>query len=95
MVKVILFDLDGTLLGLDNERFGKPYIYNLYKAVFESMGFDPKSTYKTVFGAIGMMVKNPDVSKTNLIQFYSILETMIKPYSISETIEKINNFYSI
>ena len=93
MIKLVLFDLDGTLLGLDNDRFGKPYIFALHKAVFEELGYDVKTTYKLVFGAIGKMVVNPDLSKDNVSQFYDILKEMIKPNSIENTIKKIDEFY--
>lgn len=94
MIKVVLFDLDGTLLGLDNDRFGKPYIGLLSKAVFEELGYDARATYKLVFGPIGMMVKNPNTSLTNVEQFYALLKDIIYPHDINKTIEKIEAFYS-
>ena len=93
MIKVVLFDLDGTLLGLDNDSFGRPYIASLHKAVFEELGYDVKTTYKMVFGAIGMMVNNPNPLLSNVDQFYAILEKMIAPNDLNKTIEKINAFY--
>ena len=57
MTKAILFDLDGTLLPMDQEVFVRDYLGRM--AVFLAPhGYDPQSLIKAVWAGTGAMVKN-------------------------------------
>ena len=57
MTKAILFDLDGTLLPMDQEVFVKDYLGRM--AIFLAPhGYDPQSLIKAVWAGTGAMVKN-------------------------------------
>ena len=57
MTKVILFDLDGTLLPMDQEVFVRDYLGRM-AAFLAPHGYDPQSLIKAVWAGTGAMVKN-------------------------------------
>ena len=61
--KVIMFDLDGTLLPMDTESFINSYIKELAKRVASLV--DPKDFVKALWGGTEAMLKNLDSSMTN------------------------------
>ena len=63
MIKTILFDLDGTLLPMDQDLFLKAYFGGLIKAMVPH-GYDPELVVKSIWAGTGAMVKN-DGSRTN------------------------------
>ena len=57
MRKTILFDLDGTLLPMDQDTFLNSYMSKM--AVYmEPYGFDPKILNKAMWSGVGAMVVN-------------------------------------
>lgn len=71
MIKNILFDLDGTLLPMDQDEFTKVYIGILGKT-FAAIGYDDKKLIKAIWTSFGYMLKNR-TDKTNDIVFYEKL----------------------
>ena len=63
MIKYILFDLDGTLLPMDQDRFFATYFHNLSTHVTIS-GYTPREIGKAVWESSREMVKN-DGTKHN------------------------------
>lgn len=63
MIKAILFDLDGTLLPMNQEDFTNSYFHLLSKTM-EKYGYSPEYMVKAVWTGTGAMVKN-DGSTTN------------------------------
>lgn len=63
MIKVILFDLDGTLLPMDQEIFVKTY-FGLIAQKLAPYGYQPKELIEAVWAGTKAMVKN-DGRKTN------------------------------
>ena len=57
MTKAILFDLDGTLLTVDQEVFVRDYLGRM-AAFLAPHGYDPQSLIKAVWAGTGAMVKN-------------------------------------
>ena len=57
MTKAILFDLDGTLLPMEQEVFVKDYLGRM-AAFLAPHGYDPQSLIKAVWAGTGAMVKN-------------------------------------
>lgn len=74
MIKAVLFDLDGTLLPLDQEEFVGAYFNELAKKVCPVVGISPEVLTKAIWTGTGAMVKN-DGSKRNDETFW---ETFVK-----------------
>lgn len=68
MITACLFDLDGTLLPMDQEVFVKSYLSRLAKKM-APFGYDPETLVKAVWSGTGAMVKN-DGSATNETVFW-------------------------
>ena len=62
-MKTVLFDLDGTLLPLDQEAFGKAYIFGMAKYM-TPYGYDLQELIRGITVGTGAMVKN-DGAETN------------------------------
>lgn len=73
----ILFDLDGTLLPMDQDRFIYTYIRTL-STYMEHRGFEPQQFIDTVWHGTGRMFKN-DGSKTNEAVFWQTFEAAYGP----------------
>lgn len=69
MIKVIMFDLDGTLLPMDQDKFVKVYFYGLGKKL-EPLGYDVKKVADAVLSGVLAMTKN-DGEKTNEVVFWN------------------------
>ena len=64
MIKAVLFDLDGTLLPMDQDIFIKNFSGLLAKKMVALKGYDPKQFSTAIWTAIGRIVKN-DGSRYN------------------------------
>lgn len=62
-MKTVLFDLDGTLLPLDQDAFGKAYIFGMAKYM-TPYGYDLQELIRGITVGTGAMVEN-DGSSTN------------------------------
>ena len=69
MIKAILFDLDGTLLPMDQDLFLKAYFGGLVKAMVPH-GYDPDLVVKSIWAGTKAMIEN-DGSKTNEEVFWN------------------------
>lgn len=56
-ITTVLFDLDGTLLPMDNDEFTKEY-FKLLTLCFEPRGYEPRKLVKAVWAGTSAMVKN-------------------------------------
>lgn len=70
MIKAILFDLDGTLLPMDQDEFVKGYFGLLCKKL-APYGYEAKSMVEGIWTATKAMVKN-DGTKTNEKVFWEV-----------------------
>ena len=57
MIKNIFFDLDGTLLPMDQDKFTKGYFSRLVKRV-APLGYEPQRLIDSVWRGTAAMVKN-------------------------------------
>lgn len=69
MIKTVLFDLDGTLLPMDMERFTKDY-FSRMAGHMAPHGYDPKKLVDSIWEGTAAMVKN-DGSVTNEVAFWN------------------------
>ena len=74
MLTTILFDLDGTLLPMDQEVFVKDYLSRL-AAKMVPYGYDPQQLVKAVWRGTGAMVANSG-RKTNEAVFWETFVAM-------------------
>ena len=70
MYEAVLFDLDGTLLPMDQEQFVKGYFGALCRR-FAPLGYEPRHMIDTVWKGTGAMVKN-DGSMSNCERFWQV-----------------------
>lgn len=75
MITTVLFDLDGTLLPMDQEKFVKSYLGRM-AAKLAPRGFDPDLLVKGIWKGTGAMVKN-DGSRTNEDLFWKVFNGVI------------------
>lgn len=69
-IRYILFDLDGTLLPMDQDHFIRTY-FGALSAYMQTHGFEPKRFVETIWQGTGAMFKN-DGSKTNEAVFWQV-----------------------
>lgn len=74
MITTILFDLDGTLLPMDQEAFVMDYLKRM-AVKLAPHGYDPQALSKTIWKGTGAMVKN-DGSCTNSDAFWKVFESV-------------------
>ena len=72
-ITTVLFDLDGTLLPMDQEEFTKGYL-NLLVQKFAPLGYEPKTLVKNVWSGMPAMVTN-DGKATNEERFWNVFES--------------------
>lgn len=70
MITTILFDLDGTLLPMDQEKFVKSYLGRLAHRMAPH-GYDPEKLVKAIWKGTGAMVVN-DGTQTNEAVFWKV-----------------------
>ena len=75
MIKAILFDLDGTLLPMDQEVFIKDYVGRM-TAFLAPYGYDPQLYFKGLWAGTGAMVKN-DGKALNEDMFWYVFNTIL------------------
>lgn len=68
-INTFLFDLDGTLLPMDNDTFTKAYFTALVRRI-SPLGFEKKRLIDSVWGGIEAMVRN-DGSRLNEAAFWT------------------------
>ena len=68
MIKTILFDLDGTLLPMDQDHFVECYMRGLARKLVP-LGYDKDTFLETMWKGVISMIKN-DGSRTNEAAFW-------------------------
>ena len=72
--KAVLFDLDGTLLPMDQEEFVQAYFGLLSKRMAQ-FGYDPKTLVATIWGGTKAMMKNDGGRNNDQVFWEKFLET--------------------
>ena len=90
MLTTILFDLDGTLLPMDQEVFVKDYL-NRLAAKMVPYGYDPQMLAKAVWRGTGAMVAN-DGRKSNEAVFWETFADMFGQDAL-EDVPLYDEFY--
>lgn len=91
MAKAILFDLDGTLLPMDNDEFTKAYFYLLSENAKEWGYTDRDMLIKAVWGGVKYMYMNGGKVTNDKVFWKGFSDTYGK--DCSEDIDKFDWFY--
>ena len=91
-ITTILFDLDGTLLPMDQDTFAKAYVKGLTVAA-EPAGYSPMILSTAIMAGTAAMVKN-NGEKTNEEVFWDTLERTYGE-SVKNDIHLFDEFYAI
>ncbi|MBQ8375045.1 MAG: HAD family hydrolase [Clostridia bacterium] len=75
MIKVVLFDLDGTLLPMEAEKFAKCYFSSI-AARLSQFGYDPNAIVQMIWAGTKAMIKN-DGAQTNEAVFWNTAAQMM------------------
>ena len=99
-IKAVLFDLDGTLLPMDQELFTKAYFKLLAKRL-AVRGYDPEKLVGSIWAGVTAMVKN-DGSCTNEEAFWKVFTEIYgekvyqdKPYLDAFYAEEFNRVQEV
>ena len=89
--KAILFDLDGTLLPMDNDFFIIKYL-ELLSDEMKDHGYEKKNLINAVWNGVGAAIKNPGEFSNEKV-FWNVFSKLLEkdPYS---DIEHFNRFYT-
>lgn len=88
--KAILFDLDGTLLPLDNDEFANTYVGLLAKKS-ATWGYNPEEMVKALWKGTGAMIKN-DGSQSNYDIFWQVFASLVTAKGKEEIYTDIARF---
>ena len=89
-IKVILFDLDGTLLPMDQETFVKAYLGGMAKKLAPH-GYNPDEMVKAVYAGMKAMTYN-DGSSTNEVAFWNAFTGILGEH-VKEDMPIFDDFY--
>lgn len=92
MINTVLFDLDGTLLGMKDKDFEERYFYLIAKKF--SKYNKPEELYKIIWDATVHMVKNTDGIRLNQDRFFERFNSLIKPEYIDTYYDGFMEFYN-
>ena len=90
-ITTVLFDLDGTLLPMDQDVFTKSY-FQLLARRLAPLGYEPKKLVDSVWAGTAAMVKN-DGSRTNAEAFWEVFFGIYGPESRGDK-AVIDDFYT-
>lgn len=91
MIDTVLFDLDGTLLPMDNDVFLKTY-FKALAAKLAGYGYDPQNFVDAVWRGTGAMVKN-DGTRTNEAAFWATFEPAVLNWDTAHR-DVLESFYA-
>ncbi len=90
MLKYILFDLDGTLLPMDQDTFVKAYFGAIAKKL-SNYGYEPQSLIRAIWAGTEKMIKN-DGQVTNEAVFWNYFSSVFGEH-VRDDIPLFDDFY--
>lgn len=90
MIKYIFFDLDGTLLPMDQELFVKAYVKGL-AAKMAPLGFDPKKVVDGLWAGTGAMMQNVTGLRNDEL-FWKVFCSIVGDEALNH-LDTIDDFY--
>ncbi len=89
-IKVVLFDLDGTLLPMEQDTFIKAYLGGMAKKL-AAYGYHPDELVKAVYAGMKAMTAN-DGTKTNEVAFWNAFTGILGEH-VREDMPIFDDFY--
>ncbi len=89
-IKYIFFDLDGTLLPMEQERFVSDYAGRL-AGMMGRLGFDPKDVVDGLWAGVGAMVQNRSDQRNDAV-FWQAMRKVVGD-RVMDHLEEIDRFY--
>lgn len=90
-IKYILFDLDGTLLPMDQEVFVKAYVKGL-AAKMAPLGFEPQKVVDGLWAGTGAMMKNVSGKRNDEI-FWQVFCSIVGQNALNH-MDTVDDFYA-
>lgn len=90
-IKAVLFDLDGTLLPMDQDVFTKSY-FKLLAAKLAPLGYEPAKLVDSIWAGTAAMVRN-NGTQSNEDAFWTVFTDLYGPQSIKDK-PVMDSFYS-
>jgi len=90
-IKAVLFDLDGTLLPMNQDLFVKDY-FSLLAARLAPLGYEPEQLIGSIWAGTKAMVKN-DGARTNEERFWEVFASVFGEQALKDK-SVIDDFYS-
>ena len=90
-IKAILFDLDGTLLPMDQDKFVKTY-FKLLAGRMAPYGYEPEQLIKCIWAGTGAMVQNDGTVK-NEERFWDVFRSVYGAEKMAGHKPVIDEFY--
>jgi len=91
MLKAVMFDLDGTLLPMDNDEFTMGY-FDLLSRKLAPYGYEKKDFIKTILAGVKAMYAN-DGKETNEEVFWKLFEARYGREKIDAHLPLFEDFY--
>lgn len=91
MLKTVLFDLDGTLLPMDQNVFVGDY-FGLLARRFAPLGYEPQEFIKNVWGGVAAMVRN-NGPRSNEEAFWEFFGNAYGSEKVARDLEIFEDFY--
>ena len=93
MIKYIFFDLDGTLLGMDDKKFVETYLYYIHKGCFDESKCSLKESSYIIYQSLNKTIDDLDSNLTNLEKYYKYFKEYVGEENFDYYLNKFNNFY--
>lgn len=93
MIKYILFDLDGTLLNMDELRFIQIYFLTLYQYAFKDENITLQECQNGILKTLNKMASDNRSELTNMEKFFDIFLQYFPSINRNRVISKTNEYY--
>lgn len=90
--KAVLFDLDATLLPMDQDKFIKKYFGEISTYMYKNGGYDPEQFLKSMWMGIKAMMTN-DGTKTNEEAFWNVFSSVYGKEKVEKDMPLFERFY--
>lgn len=91
-IKAVLFDLDGTLLSMDQDYFIETYL-KMLAAHLAPHGYDPVAFSKALWKGTGAVIKNTG-ERLNEEVFWDVFSSLFPDRDLSSDIKYFDEFYA-
>ena len=91
-IKAVLFDLDGTLLPMNQDNFINKYFSEITSYVCKNAGYEPKKFMESMWLSIKAMILN-DGSKSNEEAFWEVFSNIYGEEKVKSDYKIFESFY--